>query len=119
MRRSLISCLMTVAGAALAVAPQATAQQTQLLFVENTRGGNVSVIDDATGKVVGTIDIGLSPDDIVPSPDGKTLYLSRIIRRPQGRPAAPGEALGEMVAIDPKSQTVSWRVNLTGSPNHL
>src|SRR5689334_8417194 len=77
------------------------AQQTQLLFVENTRGGNVSVIDDATAKIVGTIDVGLSPDDIVPSPDGKTLYLSRIIRRPQGRPAAPGEPLGEMVAIDP------------------
>jgi YVTN family beta-propeller protein len=110
---------MTIAGAALTAAPQATAQQTQLLFVENTRGGNVSVIDDATGKVVGNIDIGLSPDDIVPSPDGKTLYLARIIRRPQGRPAAPGEALGEMVAIDPKSLAISWRVNLTGSPNHL
>ena len=93
--------------------------QSQLLFVENSRGGDVSVIDDATFKVIGTIPIGLSPDDIVPSPDGKTLYLTRIVRRPNNRPAAPGEALGEMVAIDPRAQSVLWRVNLTGSPNHL
>jgi YVTN family beta-propeller protein len=115
MSRSLIWCVLIVLG----LVCRAEAQQKQLLFVENTRGGNVSVIDDATSQVVGTIDVGLSPDDIVPSPDGKMLYLSKIIRRPQGRPAAPGEALGEMIAIDPKSLSIAWRVNLTGSPNHL
>jgi YVTN family beta-propeller protein len=97
----------------------ATGQQTQLLFVENTRGGNVSVIDDATFNVVGTIDVGLSPDDIVSAPDGRALYLTRILRRPQGRPAAPGEPLGEVVAIDPGSLAVRWRAPLNGSPNHL
>jgi YVTN family beta-propeller protein len=95
------------------------AQQHQLVFVENTRGGDVSVIDDATLKVVGAIDVGLSPDDIVPSPDQKTLFLARMLRQAPGRPAAPGEALGEMVAIDPRAQKVLWRTNLTGTPNHL
>ena len=103
----------------ISAAGNAAAQQTQLLFVENSRGGDVWVIDDATLKVIGTIDIGLSPDDIVTSPDSKTLYLTRIVRRPQNRPAAPGEPLGEMVAIDPKGMKVLWRVNLTGNPNHL
>ena len=113
------SPVVTVLALAAAFAATPALAQTQLVFVENTRGGDVSVIDNATMKVVGTIDIGLSPDDIVPSPDGKTLYLTRIIRRPDRRPAAPGEAVGEMVAIDPKGLTVLWRVNLTGSPNHL
>jgi YVTN family beta-propeller protein len=112
------SFALSVLASAIVTAPS-VAQQTQLLFVENSRGGDVSVVDDATFKVVGTIDIGLSPDDIVPSPDGKMLYLSRIVRRPQGRPAAPGEPLGEVVAIDPKTLTVLWRVGLTGNPNHL
>src|SRR5689334_17283598 len=102
-----------------AVVPPAMAQQSQLVFVENTRGGDVSVIDDATGAIVGTINVGLSPDDIVASPDGHTLYLSRIVRRPQGRPAAPGEPLGEVVAIDPKTLAVTWRAPLSGTPNHL
>ena len=97
----------------------ASAQQTQLVFVENTRSGNVSVIDDATFGVIGTIDVGLSPDDIVSAPDGRMLYLSRIVRRPRGRPAAPGEPLGEVVAIDPRSLAVAWRAPLGGLPNHL
>ncbi|MBI4499559.1 MAG: hypothetical protein HY700_00195 [Gemmatimonadetes bacterium] len=110
---------LTRSFALLLMAGNLPAQQGQLLFVENTRGGDVSVIDDATLNVVGTIDIGLSPDDIIAAPDGKTLYLTRIVRRPQNRPAAPGEPLGELVAIDPKARSVLWRLNLTGSPNHL
>lgn len=115
MRRVLAWTALLLLSAVVSV----SAQQTQLLFVENSRGGDVSVIDDATFKVIGTIDIGLSPDDIVTAPDGKTLYLARIVRRPQNRPAAPGEPLGEIVAIDPRARSVLWRVNLTGNPNHL
>src|SRR3977135_1692348 len=100
MRSFVLSLLVSAA----ATAPL-FAQQTQLLFVENSRGGDRPGIADATFRVVGTIDIGLSPDDIVPSPDGKMLYLTRIVRRPQGRPAAPGEARGEVVAIDPRGRT--------------
>src|SRR5207237_1426413 len=81
MRRVLAwSCALLISAAG-----SVSAQETQLLFVENSRGGDVSVIDDATLKVIGTIDIGLSPDDIVTSPDSKTLYLTRIVRRPQNR----------------------------------
>jgi YVTN family beta-propeller protein len=103
-----------VIGVALGAA-RAGAQKTQLLFVENSRGGDVSVIDDATLAVIGTIPVGLSPDDIVPSPNGDVLYLARIVRRDDGRPAGTGE----VAAIDPATRRILWRASFRGTPNHL
>ena len=91
------------------------AQKKQLLFVENSHSGNVSVIDAVTLAVTGSIPIGLTPDEIVASPGGEVLYLSRIVRRDDGR--ATGN--GELVAIDPAAQTILWRAPLHGSPNHI
>jgi YVTN family beta-propeller protein len=91
------------------------AQQRGLLFVENTNSGSVSVIDDATLAVTSTIRVGLSPDDIVSSPDGERLYVSRIVRRADGRPTGTGE----VIAIDPAARTILWRVPFRGVPNHL
>jgi YVTN family beta-propeller protein len=91
------------------------AQKKQLLFVENSQSGDVSVIDATTLKVTGTIPIGLSPDEIVASPSGDVLYLSRLVRRDDGRPTGNGE----LVAIDPATQKVIWRAPLGGSPNHI
>ena len=87
----------------------------QTLFVENTNSGDVSVIDNASLAVVGTIPVGLSPDDIVSSPDGRALYVSRIVRGENGRPSGKGE----VVAVDPGTRTVLWRAPLSGVPNHL
>ena len=84
------------------------AQRRQLLFVENTNGGDVSVIDDSTLQVVGTIRVGLSPDDIVPSPKGDVLYLSRMVRRDDGQLSGNGE----LVAINPTTRRVLWWVPL-------
>jgi YVTN family beta-propeller protein len=91
------------------------AQQRSLLFVENSKSGDVSVIDAGTLKVTGTIPIGLSPDEIVASPTGDVLYLDRIVRRDDGRPTGNGE----LVAIDPATSTILWRAPLHGSPNHI
>ncbi len=87
----------------------------QTLFVENTNSGDVSIIDNATLRVVGTIPVGLSPDDVIPSPDGSTLYVSRIVRQDNGRPTGRGE----VVAIDPATRTILWRASFAGAPNHL
>lgn len=87
----------------------------QTVFVENTHSGDISVIDNASLKVVGTIPVGLSPDDIVTSPDGKVLYVSRIVRGDNGRPTGKGE----VVAVDPTARTVLWRASFAGAPNHL
>lgn len=103
-----------IAGFVMCAAPLA-AQQRSLLFVENSQGGDVSVIDAATLKVTGTIPIGLSPDEIVASPTGDVLYLDRIVRRDDGRPTGNGE----LVAIDPATSAILWRAPLHGSPNHI
>jgi YVTN family beta-propeller protein len=87
----------------------------QTLFVENTNSGDVSVIDNATLRVVATIPLGLSPDDVIASPDGSTLYVSRIVRQDNGRPTGRGE----VVAIDPATRAIRWRASFGGVPNHL
>ncbi|HVT37501.1 MAG TPA: cytochrome D1 domain-containing protein, partial [Gemmatimonadaceae bacterium] len=108
--RSLASWLV-LAAAALPLA----AQKQQLLFVENSHSGDVSVINATTLTVVGSIPVGLAPDEIVASPGGDILYLSRIVRRDDGRPSGNGE----FVAIDPSAQKILWRAPLHGIPNHL
>src|SRR5262249_10840744 len=95
-------------GAVLAIAGRPAALRAQkqaLVFVENSHGGDVSIIDAATLKVTGTIPIGQSPDEIVAAPAGDILYLSRIVRRDDGRPTGNGE----LVAIDPAARAVLWR----------
>ena len=87
----------------------------QLIFVENTNSGDISIIDNGTLKVVGTIAVGLSPDDIITAPDGKTLYVSRIVRTDAGRPTGQGE----VVAIDGPTRQILWRAQFRGAPNHL
>jgi len=91
------------------------AQKKQLVFVENSQSGEVSIIDVATNTVTGSIPIGLSPDEIVASPSGDVLYVSRIVRRDDGRTTGNGE----LVAIDPAARKVLWRMPLHGSPNHI
>jgi YVTN family beta-propeller protein len=89
--------------------------RSSLVFVENTNSGDVSIIDATTLRVLGTIPVGLSPDDIVASPAGDMLYVSRIVHRADGRPTGTGE----LVAVDPSTRQVSWRVGFRGVPNHL
>ncbi len=105
---------VVITGLIVCAAPLA-GQQRGLLFVENSQGGDVTVIDAATLKVTGTIPIGLSPDEIVASPRGDVLYLDRIVRRDDGRPTGNGE----LVAIDPSTSAILWRAPLHGSPNHI
>ena len=104
-----------VVAAVLAASPQ-PGQKKQLLFVENSHGGDVAVIDAVSLTVVNRIDVGLTPDEIVASPSGDILYLTRIVRPADGK---PGAMSGEFVAIDPATQKIAWRTPLKGSPNHI
>ena len=108
------ACRLALASA-LAAGPLVAQGVGQTLFVENTNSGDVSVIDNATLRVVGTIPVGLSPDDVIPSPDGSTLYVSRIVRQDNGRPTGRGE----VVAINPTTRAILWRASFAGAPNHL
>lgn len=111
----IVTAVAAFASAGTSVHAQDHGGKSSFVFVENTNGGDVSIIDATTLKVVGTIPVGLSPDDIVAAPAGDVLYVSRIVHRADGRPTGTGE----LVAIDPNSRQVSWRVGFRGVPNHL
>ena len=116
-RRTLV-LYMALVGMAAAVLPlrSVVAQGTELLFVENTLSGDVTVIDVATLKVTGTIPIGRYPDDIIVSKRGDILYVSRMMSRSEdGAQPLPGE----IVAINPATKTVTWRAPVSGEPHHL
>ena len=112
--RTAMACAM-LASAGIAARAQDRGGGSSLVFVENSNSGDVSIIDAATLKVVGTIPVGLSPDDIVAAPAGDVLYVSRIVHRADGRPTGTGE----LVAIDPRTRQVSWHAAFRGVPNHL
>jgi YVTN family beta-propeller protein len=112
-RIAMVVAFLVVAG--IPARAQDHGGKSSLVFVENTNGGDVSIIDAATLRVVGTIPVGLSPDDIIAAPAGDVLYVSRIVHRADGRPTGTGE----LVAIDPNTRQVSWRVAFRGVPNHL
>ncbi len=57
----------------LAVAPDS-----HHAFVVNTEDGTMSVIDTATGTVIGTAFVGYSPDEVAVAPDGTAYVTSRL-----------------------------------------
>ena len=77
-----------------------------LVYVENTNGGTVSIIALPECEVAGEIHVGGHPDDVIASPDGATLYVNR--QEPQ-----------DLVAVDATSRTIVWNVQLDGLPHHL
>jgi YVTN family beta-propeller protein/VCBS repeat-containing protein len=46
------------------------------VYVTNKSAGTVTVIDTTTNTVVGTINVGATPDGVVLKPDGSRLYVS-------------------------------------------
>ena len=112
-RMAVLFAISVVAGAPARA--QDHGGKSSFVFVENSNSGDVSIIDASTLTVVGTIPVGLSPDDIIAAPTGDVLYGSRIVHRADGRPTGTGE----LVAIDPSTRRVTWRVAFRGVPNHL
>src|SRR3954447_17332648 len=73
--RSFAAVTLVVCG--IFLTPQsAAAQDKYWICVSNERGGDVSIIDAATHKVIATIPIGKRPRGIHASPDGRTLYVA-------------------------------------------
>jgi YVTN family beta-propeller protein len=67
---------------------------------------------------VGTVKIGVFPDDVVASHDGRTVYANRV--ESMGHPLSKhaGES-GEVVAVDAQSGQILWRTKINGWPQHL
>jgi YVTN family beta-propeller protein len=90
----------------------------EFLYVENTDSGDISIIRVATLDVVGTIKIGMFPDDVTASSDGRIVYANRV--QSMGHPFSKhaGEA-GEVVAISTETDEILWRAPVHGWPQHL
>jgi YVTN family beta-propeller protein len=87
-------------------AAPAARQGTTRVYVTNSKGDDVTVIDPATMKVVGSIKVGANPHGIVASPDRRTLYISV-------------EGTDELVAVDAATNQVKARTKVGRAPNEV
>lgn len=78
----------------------------EVVYVENSRGGDVTVIEAPALEVTGSIEVGHHPDDVIASSDGSTIFVNRQEAR-------------DLVAVDPKVGEIMWTVPLSGIPHHL
>jgi len=98
--------LLTVA---LAVPRAADGQAGEYLYVENTIGGDVTVISIPDHVVVSTIPssiVGHEPDDVIASSDGRAIFVNRL-------------AAEDVLVISTDTEEVLWSVPIDGQPNHL
>jgi YVTN family beta-propeller protein len=109
---------MTGLVALLVLALPTAARAEERLYVGNTDSGNLSVISVPRLEVVDTIEIGLYPDDVIASKDGKLVYANRV--QTSGHPLSKhiGES-GEVMAIDSATDKILWRTAVNGWPQHL
>lgn len=77
-----------------------------VLYVDNTAGNDITVVDAAADRVIGTIETGPAPHGLAVSPDGSRLYVS-------------SEGRDELIAIDTATDSLLWRRPLLGRPNEL
>jgi YVTN family beta-propeller protein len=96
--------------AAVLLAPSTgSAQAREYLYVANTLGGDISVVEVPTHKVVGTIPasvVGNGPDDVISTQGGDLLYVSRLDTK-------------DVIAVSTATEQVLWRTEVGGVPNHL
>src|SRR5471030_1810040 len=95
--------------ASLFVPAIAFGQSKEYLYVGNTLGGDVSIIEIPAHRVVGKIPatvVGNSPDDIISTRKGDVLYISRLDTK-------------DVIAISTSTEKELWRVEVGGTPNHL
>ncbi|HEX9465625.1 MAG TPA: cytochrome D1 domain-containing protein [Alphaproteobacteria bacterium] len=88
-----------------AIAPPASAS-TARIYVTNSAGDNVDVVDPATNKVVQVIKGIEAPHGINFSPDGSRVYVSN-------------EADSTLDVVDRKSGKLIVKVALSGHPNNI
>jgi YVTN family beta-propeller protein len=79
---------------------------TTRVYVTNSKGDDVTVIDPATMKVVGSIKVGDNPHGLIASPDRRTLYVSV-------------EGTDELVAVDIATNQVKSRAKVGRAPNEV
>jgi YVTN family beta-propeller protein len=91
-----------------------------MLYIENTRGGDVSVFDPATKKLVRAIELPghVQPDDLVGTKDGRTLYVNATKHVDHVHSYA-SEDYSKFFAVDTATDEVKWTIDIKGQVGHL
>jgi YVTN family beta-propeller protein len=80
----------------------------QKLYVTNSTGDDVSVIDVATNKPLGRIEVGPHPHGIAVPAAQDVIYVT-----------IEGSSPGELLAIDPRTDKITRRMPVGPAPNQL
>ena len=80
----------------------------QKLYVTNSGGDDLTVIDLATNKAIGNIQVGLHPHGIATPADQSFIVVT-----------VEGTDPGQLVWIDPKTDKVTGRMDVGAEPNQL
>ena len=94
------------AAVSLAIAVPSAFAVSSLIYVTNSAGDNVHVIDSATNKVVQVIKGIEASHGVAFSPDGKTVYISN-------------EADATLDVVNQKTGKVTKKIPLSGRPNNI
>jgi YVTN family beta-propeller protein len=95
-----------VRGTRAGVGPDSSPKPRALIYVTNSAGDTIDVIDPATNKVVQVISGIELPHGIAFSPDGARIYVSN-------------ESESVLDVVDRKSGEIQRKVPLSGRPNNL
>lgn len=96
-----------------------TVNAKEYLYIHNTFSGDVSKIAIPEHEVVGEIEIGHYMDYVAKSPDNRTLYVNRINGDLPGSRAPNVGVDGELIAIDPRTDEIQWRIDMDGMTHHM
>src|SRR5437764_14854665 len=109
-RRSLLLLTLFVLALPARAAEPATKVR-QKLYVTNSAGDDVTVIDAATNKVLGRIEVGPHPHGIAVPAAQDVIYVT-IEGNGRDKP-------GELLWIDPHADKVTRRMDIGPEPNQL
>src|SRR5213594_3325267 len=77
-----------------------------ILYVTNSGGNDVTLVDVAANNTIGSIETGSTPHGLEASPDGTRVYIS-------------GETDDDIVAIETATSKVLWKAKIGDRPNHI
>src|SRR5262249_45725172 len=94
-----------------ASAAEPAGQGRQKLYVTNSNGDDVTIVDVATNKPIGRIEVGPRPHGIAVPAAQDAIYVT-IEGRGRNQP-------GELLWIDPATDKITRRMNIGPEPNQL
>lgn len=104
------SCILSVALVLTAAVGAGGRQATQKLYVANSAGNDIHVVDTATNRVIKRVEVGPQPHGLAATARGDRLFITV---------ENTGGETGELLWFDTKTDTVTRRMSVGPRPNEL